>query len=211
MVENLFPVGMVGLVFAVLTACLVSTIGSALNALSTVFTMDIYVKRFNPDASQRRINIVGRTVTVVGATLAIILTVAIDSIKGLNLFNVFQSVLGFIDPPMAAVFVLGIFWKRCTTRAANFALTIGTAFCLTIGVLYLWPPEWLQFPWPHFMLLSFELFVILAVTMVIISLTDRDQTQYHIPEPINEGWSRLAISLWITLAVVMIGLYIYFN
>ena len=61
------------------------------------------------------------------------------------------------------------------------------------------------------MLLSFELFVILAVTMVIISLTDRDQTQYHIPEPINEGWSRLAISLWITLAVVMIGLYIYFN
>jgi SSS family solute:Na+ symporter len=211
MVENLFPVGMVGLVFAVLTACLVSTIGSALNALSTVFTMDIYVKRFRPDASQRHINYVGRLVTVIGAVIAIALTVAIDAIKGLNLFNVFQSVLGFIAPPMAAVFVLGIFWKRCTTRAANFALTIGTAFCLTIGVLYLWPPEWLQFPWPHFMLLSFELFVILAVAMVIISLTDRDQTQYHIPEPINEGWSRLAISLWVTLAVVMIGLYIYFN
>jgi uncharacterized sodium:solute symporter family permease YidK len=48
MVKNLFPVGMVGLVLAVLTAALVSTIGSALNALSTVFTMDIYVKKFNP-------------------------------------------------------------------------------------------------------------------------------------------------------------------
>ena len=211
MVENLFPVGMVGLVFAVLTACLVSTIGSALNALSTVFTMDIYVKRFCPDASQRRINYVGRLVTVIGAAIAIILTVAIDAIKDLNLFNVFQSVLSFIAPPMAAVFVLGIFWRRTTTRAANFALTIGTAFCLTIGILYLWPPEWLQFPWPHFMLLSFELFVILAVTMIIISLTDRDKTQYQIPEPISERWSRLAIGLWVTLAVVMIGLYIYFN
>jgi SSS family solute:Na+ symporter len=211
MVENLFPVGMVGLVFAVLTACLVSTIGSALNALSTVFTMDIYVKKFNPNASQRRINFVGRIVTVIGATIAIILTVAIDSIKGLNLFNVFQSVLGFIAPPMAAVFVLGIFWKRTTMRAANFALTIGTAFCLIVGILYLWPPEWLQFPWPHFMMLSFELFVILVVAMAIISLTDKDKTVYTIPEPIREGWSKLAIGLWTALVVVMISLYVYFN
>jgi SSS family solute:Na+ symporter len=211
MVENLFPVGMVGLVFAVLTACLVSTIGSALNALSTVFTMDIYVKKFNPHASQRRINIVGRSVTVVGSVLAIILTVAIDAIKGLNLFNVFQSVLGFIAPPMAAVFLLGIFWKRTSTRAANFALTIGTAFCLTVGVLYLWPPQWLQFPWPHFMLLSFELFIILVVSMMMISLADKDKTRYEIPAPIHENKSKLAIGLWIALAVVMISLYAYFN
>ncbi len=211
MVENLFPVGMVGLVFAVLTACLVSTIGSALNALSTVFTMDIYVKRFNPNASQRRINYVGRIVTVIGAAIAIVLTVAIDSIKGLNLFNVFQSVLGFIAPPMAAVFVLGIFWRRTTTRAANFALTIGTVFCLVVGVLYLWPPEWLQFPWPHFMMLSFELFVILAVCMAIISLTDSDKKHYEIPAPIHKEYSKLAVGLWIALAIVMICLYIYFN
>ena len=211
MVENLFPVGMVGLVFAVLTACLVSTIGSALNALSTVFTMDIYVKRFRPNASQRHINYVGRIVTVIGAAIAIVLTVAIDSIKDLNLFNVFQSVLSFIAPPMAAVFVLGIFWKRTTVRAANFALTIGTVFCLLVGVLYLWPPEWLHIAWPHFMLLSFELFVILLVSMVIVSLTDKDKTKYTIPAPIHEGWSKLAILLWIALAIVMVSLYVYFN
>ena len=211
MVENLFPVGMVGLVFAVLTACLVSTIGSALNALSTVFTIDIYVKRFNPNASQHRINYVGRIVTVCGAMLAIILTVAIDSIKGLNLFNVFQSVLGFIAPPMAAVFVLGIFWRRATRRAANFALTAGTAFCLVVGILYLWPPVWLQLAWPHFMMLSFYLFVILVVAMVIISLTDSDKTQYEIPAPVHEKGSPLAIGLWATLAVVMVALYVWFN
>ena len=112
---------------------------------------------------------------------------------------------------MSAVFVLGIFWKRCTTRAANFALTIGTAFCLIVGVLYLWPPESLSLPWPHFMLLSFELFVLLVVSMVIISLTDSDKTAYDIPAPIHEPWSKLAISLWTALAVVMVGLYIFFN
>ena len=218
MVENLFPVGMVGLVFAVLTACLVSTIGSALNALSTVFTMDVYVKNFKPGAPQWEINMVGRIVVLIGAVLAIIMTVAIDAIKGLNLFNVFQSVLGFIAPPMASVFLLGIFWKKTTTRAANFALTAGTVFCLGVGILYLWPPTWLT-AWltatgimlPHFMMLSFDLFVILVIAMIIISLTDSDKTQYQIPTPVKEERSMLAISLWIALAIVMIGLYIYFN
>ena len=211
MVENLFPVGMVGLVFAVLTACLVSTIGSALNALSTVFTMDVYVKNFKPGAPQWEINLVGRIVVLIGAVLAIVMTVAIDAIKGLNLFNVFQSVLGFIAPPMASVFLLGIFWKRCTARAANVCLTVGTVFCLTVGILYLWPPAWLTMQWPHFMLLSFYLFVILVVSMVIISLTDDDKTPYEIPAPVKEGWSKLTISLWVALAVVMVSLYIYFN
>ena len=211
MVENLFPVGMVGLVFAVLTACLVSTIGSALNALSTVFTMDVYVKNFKPGAPQWEINLVGRIVVLIGAVLAIVMTVAIDAIKGLNLFNVFQSVLGFIAPPMASVFLLGIFWKRCTARAANVCLTVGTVFCLTVGILYLWPPAWLTMQWPHFMLLSFYLFVILIAGMILISLTDSDKTRYEIPAPVKEDWSRLAIGLWVALAVVMVSLYIYFN
>ncbi len=209
MVENLFPVGMVGLVFAVLTACLVSTIGSALNALSTVFTMDIYVKKFKPDASQQHINYVGRIVTIVGAAIAIILTVAIDSIKGLNLFNVFQSVLGFIAPPMTAVFLLGVFWKRTTTLAANVALTAGTAFCLIVGVLYLWGPK--SELWPHFMMLSFLLFVILAATMIIISLVDKNGQRHEIPAPLHEKRSSLVVTLWVCLALVMAGLYIFFN
>ena len=209
MVENLFPVGMVGLVFAVLTACLVSTIGSALNALSTVFTMDIYVKRFRPDATQKHINHVGRIVTLVGAAIAIVLTVAIDSIKGLNLFNVFQSVLGFIAPPMTAVFLLGVFWRRTTTRAANFALTAGTAFCLAIGILYLWGPSSLI--WPHFMMLSFCLFVILAAAMVVISLLDKKGERHEIPAPLRSEGSRLAVTLWVLLAAVMVGLYVFFN
>ena len=212
MVTHLFPVGMVGLVFSVLTAALVSTVGSALNALSTVFTMDIYVKKYSPNASQQDIIKTGRIVTLVGALISITITIAIDSIKGLNLFNVFQSVLSFIAPPMTAVFLFGVFWKRTTTRAANFALTIGTIFCLCVGVLYLWvlPSEQYHF-WPHFMILSFLLFVVLCICMVIISLTGHKSKVYDIPKPIQEQCSRLAIISWIVLAIVMIGLYVYFN
>ena len=238
MVEELFPTGMVGLVFAVLTACLVSTIGSALNALSTVFTMDIYLKRFHPSAerdlqsptsaggelqspTQRHINFIGRLVTVIGAAIAIVLTVAIDSIKGLNLFNVFQSVLGFIAPPMTAVFLLGVFWKRTSTRAANLALTAGTAFCLTVGVLYLWGPQTYHLSlftshfslhWPHFMMLSFLLCLMLIVMMVLVSLTGKKRPE-SLPtsSTVSARYSPLVIALWTALAAVMIGLYIYFN
>ena len=213
MVTNLFPTGMVGLVLAVLTAALVSTIGSALNALSTVFTMDIYVKNFNPEASQKEIIRTGHVVTLAGALLSVVITVAIDSIKGLNLFNIFQSVLGFIAPPMAAVFLLGVFWTRTTTLAANLALTLGTVFSIGVGVLYLWvfPVGQYSF-WPHFMMLSFYLFVIISMGMVLISLFDkRSSKQVFDIKQVMEKTSKGVVVAWVLLAVVMLGLYLFFN
>lgn len=61
------------------------------------------------------------------------------------------------------------------------------------------------------MLLSFELFVILVISMMVISLAGKNKTRYEIPAPIHENKSKLAIGLWIALAVVMISLYAYFN
>ncbi|MDN3669549.1 sodium:solute symporter [Echinicola jeungdonensis] len=215
MVTKLFPVGMTGLIMAVLIAALVSTIDSALNALSTVFTMDIYVKKYRPEASQKQIVTIGRIVTVLGAIIAIFMTLAIDSIKGLNLFDVFQSILGFIAPPMSVVFLFGVLWKKTTTRAANTILILGTILSLGIGVLYLWvfPKEVYEF-WPHFLLLSFFIFVFLAALIVVISHIERNKKDLHvstldfgeIPKlPPQVKW------LWIALIIVMVGMYILFN
>ncbi len=209
MVTNLFPVGMVGLVLAVLTAALVSTIGSALNALSTVFTMDIYAKR-NPEATQPQIIRMGRIVTVIGAILSVIICVAIDSIKGLNLFNVFQSVLGFIAPPMSAVFLFGVFWKRATAKAANMALTWGTVFSIGTGILYLFVLNGADF-WPHFMMLSFWIFVIICVAMVIVSLLDKKEQKVTMIKKIEDKPSLDVKIGWTLLIIVMIALYIFFN
>jgi solute:Na+ symporter, SSS family len=77
-------------------------------------------------------------VTVPGAAIAIIMTLAIESIKGLNLFDGFQAVLRFIAPHMKVVFLFGVLWKRTTTKAANFALSFGIIFSMGTGVFYLW-------------------------------------------------------------------------
>ncbi len=213
LVMNLFPIGMVGLIFAILTAALVSTIGSALNALSTVFTMDIYCKS-HPEAKGEEIVKTGRIVTVVGGIISIAITIAIYNIKGIDFFNIFQSVLGFIAPPMAAVFLMGVFWKKTSSLAANFALTAGTIISIGTGILYLWvlpPSEGYNF-WPHFMLLSFVLCIFIMVCMVIISMIDSKSERLAIDYGNVEHKTTTTVKvLWATLAAVMIFLYWFFN
>ncbi len=213
MVTQLFPHGMTGLVMAVLIAALVSTIDSALNSLSTVFTMDIFVKKHRPNATNKEIIKVGRLVTVMGAIISIILTLAIDSIKGLNLFDVFQAILGFIAPPMSVVFLFGVLWRKTTTKAANITLFWGTVLSLGTGVFYLWifPNQDYAF-WPHFLLLSFYIFLALSVLIYVISITDKSvQKQFVFNTPAKVFRSKLQLLRWAALFIVMIGLYIYFN
>lgn len=214
MVTNLFPPGMNGLVIVVLIAVLVGTIGSSLNALSTVFTSDVYVKKINPSATNEQIIRMGRITVVVGCLFAILMALAIDNIKGLNLFDVFQSVLGFIAPPLSVVFLLTVFWKRTTKTAVNAILSVGSAFSLGVGVLYLWviPQEVIN--WPHYLLLSFYIFAFLFIVAVIISLLDRNAVKADISHSASGALTRPTKRVWaswIALAVVMVALYIFFN
>jgi SSS family solute:Na+ symporter len=215
MVTNLFPPGMNGLVIVVLIAVLVGTIGSSLNSLSTVFTMDVYVKKFNPTASNQQIVKVGRMAVIAGCIFAVIVVLAIDNIKGLNLFDVFQSVLGFIAPPLSVVFLLTVFWKRTTRKAVNFTLSIGSVFSLAVGITYLWilPPDKYNF-WPHYLILSFLIFVVLLFLAVVISMLDRSPSVYQVNEEHEaniEKPDRTVWISWIALAIVMVLLYLFFN
>ena len=212
MVTNLFPAGMKGLIIVVLVACLISTIGASLNSVSTVFTMDIYVKKYKPEATNQEIMRIGRIVTVAGALVSVSVTLAIDNIKHLDLFNVFQSVLGFLAPPMSVAFLFGVLWKKTTAKAINYVLTVGTAFCLLVGILNLWviPSD----KWPHFLLLSFYLFVVLSVMAYLISVADKkgalqlQQATYFksLAKPDKQVWV-----MWGVLVAVMLGLYVVFN
>ena len=213
LVTNIFPPGLNGLVIVVLIAVLVGTIGSSLNALSTVFTTDIYVKKINPAATNQQIIKVGRLSVIAGCLFAILMAVAIDSIKGLNLFDVFQAVLGFIAPPLSVVFLLAVFWKRTTRMAVNFTLSIGSAISLGIGVLYLWVfPAKLYTVWPHYMLLSFLIFALLFIIAVALSLIDQKPITANIIDKSTIAKpTKLVWRVWIALIIVMIGLYIFFN
>lgn len=212
MVTNLFPAGMNGLVIVVLIAVLVGTIGSSLNSLSTVFTMDVYVKNFNPKADNKQIIKVGRLTIIAGCIFAIAMALAIDQIKGLNLFDVFQSVLGFIAPPLSVVFLLSVFWKRTSRLAVNAVLSVGSAFSLTVGALYLWvfTPDKYTF-WPHYLLLSFYIFLFLLVSAIIISLVDPKPVRHLLKEEsLAKPTKRVKIA-WAMLVVVMLVLYLIFK
>lgn len=215
MVTNLFPPGMNGLVIVVLIAVLVGTIGSCLNSLSTVFTMDVYVKKINPTASNKEIIKVGRYTVVAGCIFAILVALAIDNIQGLKLFDVFQAVLGFIAPPLCVVFLSTVFWKRTTKKAVNFTLSIGSAISLGIGVCYLWIfPSSVYGFWPHYLVLSFLIFALLTVLSIIISLADSSSAVYVVNEEHQANIQKPSRRVWISfgaLTVVMIALYLFFN
>lgn len=216
MVTNLFPAGLNGLVIVVLIAVLVGTIGSSLNSLSTVFTMDLYVKRINPNASTQRIIQVGRYTVIAGAAFAVLVALAIDSIKGLNLFDVFQSVLGFIAPSLSVVFLLSVFWKRTTRLAVNLILSAGSIFSLGVGICYLWVLPSKEYPglWPHYLLLSFLIFAFLLFVGIVVSLLDRNPVSYQMTaeeKSHTEPMSNKVKIAWAALWIVMIGLYLYFS
>jgi len=209
LVTQLFPPGMRGLIIVVLAAALVGNIGSSLNSVSTVFTMDIYIRKYRPDATNKEIIRIGRVITVAGAIVSVLITLAIDNIKGLNLFDVFQSILGFLAPPMSVAFLLGVLWKGATARAINGVLTLGTLFSVAIGILFLWVFPASKYPaWPHFLLLSFYIFVLITLAAVLVSTTG---TAPALPAIATAKPTRRVKGLWTILTIVMIILYFLFN
>ncbi|HEX6847208.1 MAG TPA: sodium/solute symporter [Chitinophagaceae bacterium] len=216
MVTSLFPSGLNGLVICVLIAVLVATIGSSLNALSTVFTKDIYVNNINKNATVKQQINVGRVVVITGCVLAVLMAIALDNVKGKTLFDIFQSILGYLAPPLAVTFLLSVFWKGTTRLAVNLILSAGSAVSLFVGMLNLWilPPEnetgrntW----WPHYFLVSFYLFVFLFVSAITISLLDKNKVKATIEENELPKTDKPVKILFALLGLVILSLYIIFN
>lgn len=207
LVETVFPSGLIGLVIVVMLAALISTVSSALNSLSAVFTMDIFVKYYKPDADNKEIKRIGRTVVFIGAFLSVFLAVGITLIQGLSFFNIFQSVLGFIAPPMAVSFLFAVLWKKTSQKAINLTLSLGTIFSIGIGLLYY---NGLIFSKLHFLYISFIIFVILAVFILIFSMLDKNVTETTLDyKPIK--LEKKVLIAWIVLILIMIGMYVVFN
>ncbi|RRN76524.1 Na+/glucose cotransporter, partial [Pseudoxanthomonas sp. SGD-10] len=180
-----------------------------------VFTMDVYAKKINSNATTKQLINMGRIVVFAGCVFAVATALAIDSIKGLNLFDVFQSILGFIAPPLSVVFLLAVFWKRTTRLAVNITLSAGSVFSLGVGVLYLWVFPSAQYDfWPHYLLLSFYTFVVLMIGAVVASLLDKNPVSYNsdlVDIEVGEVTTTRVKIAWVALTVVMVILYVIFN
>ena len=213
MVTTYLPHGMIGLIVAVLIAAVISTVDSGLNSFSTVFTLDIYKRNFNPEASDRQLKQTGRWVTLAATGIAVAIAMFLAQAEGTNLFNLFQSIIGFLAPPVAAVFILGLFWKRATSKAAIATLVIGFTGCVTIGILNILGVG----SWPHFLILTFYLFVANLVFMVGLSLATRNSEHEELFPPLKEAYAenraigKAGWAFWGVLFAVMAALYLFFN
>lgn len=126
---NLLPSGLKGLSFAALTAAVVASLAGKANSIATIFTLDIYQKVMNKSASERQLVNIGKITIVVSMILAVLIAphLGIDKKGG---FQYIQEYTGFVSPGIFAMFILGFFWKKTTSRAAMFA-TIG-GFILSV-------------------------------------------------------------------------------
>lgn len=124
MIVNFLPIGLTGLVVAGLIAAIMSTIDSTLNAASALVMYD-FIKADERGWSPRRIVFVGRLTTVLFMIVAALWPLVIRDFPGL--FNYIQQMFSYAVPPIAAVFLLGMFWKRMTGAAALTTLVLGHA------------------------------------------------------------------------------------
>lgn len=131
---NLLPVGLKGLAFAALTAAVVASLAGKVNSIATIFTLDIFKKKIDIQASERKLVKVGRVVVVVAMVLAVLIApfLGIDKKGG---FEFIQEYTGFVSPGIFAMFILGFFWKKTSSNAAMFA-TVG-GFALSVFFKFL--------------------------------------------------------------------------
>ncbi len=127
LITELLPSGVRGLVLAGLLAALMSSLSSAFNSCSTLFTIDFY-KKFKPAASERELVWVGQLATVILVVISLLYIplMRVFAESG-GIIQYMQSVQAYISPPIAAAFLLGLFVNRINARGAIVSLWIGFA------------------------------------------------------------------------------------
>jgi len=172
LVSVVLPTGLRGLVAAGLLAALMSSLAAVFNSCSTLFTMDLY-RLLYPTASQTRLVRVGRIGTGVVVGLGIAWIPIMRSLSS-ELYTYLQNVQAYIAPPIAAVFLLGLLWKRANGIGAICTLVFGFVAGMTKLLLELrhdtvsGPLAWIANV--NFLYFGFALFVVCVAVLCIVSL-----------------------------------------
>nr|XP_040056740.1 sodium/myo-inositol cotransporter [Gasterosteus aculeatus aculeatus]XP_040056741.1 sodium/myo-inositol cotransporter [Gasterosteus aculeatus aculeatus] len=178
LVMAVMPVGLRGLMMAVMIAALMSDLDSIFNSASTIFTLDIY-KTARGEASQRELLIMGRLFVVLMVAISIAWVPVIIDMQGGQTYLYIQEVAGYLTPPIAALFLLGVFWKRCNEKGAFCGAMTGFALGVTrlmLAFAYRQPrcdqpddrPAFIVKI--HYMYVATGLFWITGLVVVVVSL-----------------------------------------
>ncbi|MBA4057382.1 MAG: sodium transporter, partial [Marivirga sp.] len=161
---NLLPVGLKGVAFAALTAAIVASLAGKANSISTIFSLDIYKKYINKNASERSIVTTGRWAVIISMVIAGLVAPALKTLD--QAYQFIQEYVGFISPGVLAIFLLGLFWRRTTSAAA---LT-GALLTIPVSTILKFLPTVTNGAFPDYpfldrMSITFVLILIVMITM----------------------------------------------
>jgi SSS family solute:Na+ symporter len=230
LVTTLLPSGVRGLIVACLLAALMSSLASLFNSSASLFTVDIYEK-LRPGRSAQHLLRVGRIATAVVVGLGMLWIPVMKVISGGGLYQYLQSVQGYLAPPITAVFLLGVFWKRLNGRGAVWALAGGFVLGMLkltcqafFGANKLSSPAILASIGDfNFLYATGILFVASAALMIAGSLTSPPPPPEKIEgltyrsihalhgEEISRSWDLGNKIMTAVILTLVVGMYVYFS
>ena len=223
LIGTLLPVGLRGLVVAGLLAALMSSLSSVFNSCSTLITWDIY-RQLRPQAPESRLVRVGQVATALLVVCGLLWIPLMKLISG-QLYQYLQSVQAYISPPIAAVFLVGLFWRRVNSRGAIAALISG--FVLGMGRLLAelnkdnldgWLFNYADINFLHFALF---LFVVCTAVLILVSLSAPPPSAEQLrgltyatssdAGATDPAWRRRDLQLSILLIILVGAVWLYFT
>jgi len=167
LIKELIPVGLGGIVMAGIASSLLSHLSSVLNSSSTVFSMDLYKPLLAPNGDEAALVRVGRWSAF--AILAMATVLAIWLAQGQHrVFTLIQNVGAWVASPIAAVFILGVLWRRATAAAATFVLIFGFPYTWLVEYVLFRKVRWLM-PFDNWLNRTFLVWITCMILIVVVS------------------------------------------
>jgi SSS family solute:Na+ symporter len=207
-----------------------SSLSSLFNSCASLFTIDIYEK-LRPNQTEKHLVRVGRLATAIIVLLGMAWIPVMYKVAGGGLYQYLQSVQGYLAPPITAVFLLGLFWKRMNAQGSLWGLVTGFVLGmlkLTIQAKYSTmdpsksaDPFWLAAIGDfNFLYASGVLFAISIAVAVASSLLSKPQDQASIEgltyssidkKAVRASIHPLDIAVTALILAILLGMYLYFS
>jgi SSS family solute:Na+ symporter len=222
LLQTLVPLGLRGLFLAGLFGAIQSTVNAVLNSTATVITLDMYRRLLRPNSSDRHLVNIGMVSSVLILAVSIVLGGFIGSLGG-GLFLYIQSLYAFFAPPFAAVFLLGILWRRVNGAGALAAVLSGFAAGIAMKIYLetsLPHPAWLE---PYANQAALNWLFCAAVCTVVSLMTPpprpeqvRDDVVIHwkkmnIFSDLGARWYTSVVTWWLLFVMAVAALFMFFS
>jgi SSS family solute:Na+ symporter len=206
---NLLPPGLKGVAFAALTAAVVASLAGKANSISTIFSLDIYKKYFNKEASEKQLVGIGKWIVIVAMGIAALIAPALKNLD--QAYQFIQEYVGFISPGVLAIFLLGFFWKRTTAGAA---LT-GSLLTIPVSVILKFIPFWTNGIFPDYpfldrMSITFGIIVLIMIGISLFRTSSPDTSHTIVIDKKDFQVSPAFIFGSVIIVGILAGLYTVF-